>query len=501
MKIIPPTLPEPAPRLTGPLPARIVPCAAPPPDAADEDFADGSVEMNGDGSQLRVALALQAAQPLTMDRTIYVDSVAGNDGNAGTQAAPFKTFDRAWQERQKYGVLRAKFAIRLLGVGPYALPARLGLSLADVGGYLIIRGDEAAEVTHYTGTFTSDLSVGNIAVDGGGLGADTHKNRYVKITSGAANGCVFMVLKHTDTQITVCSGDFKVAGAFNLNGATFKVFTPGTAVTSNSTRVEEWRGGDPIGGTTDPRHVFLNLAITGSIGALNSNVAYLVCTSTSAYSWYYSTIQAGIWIDATLLGAPTPHAYRAAGLSATSATMISSNVRAIYSASNPAGVTLLNLNTVMDHYGGRLAGEVYTSGTGNNYRLSAGAKQEGYRFEKTVTIESGCTWTWFHAASLVEWAVTSGSCVRVKQGAQLVWRPAGGTAASGGTSDPAGYAIDCTGGGKAFTTFAPAITGGTAGKDLKTSNNGGVASSVLSAAGTVAGVAADALLGEVIARI
>jgi hypothetical protein len=118
------------------------------------------------------------------------------------------------------------------------------------------------------------------------------------------------------------------------------------------------------------------------------------------------------------------------------------------------------------------------------------------RHDKTITVDAGL----FDTASVTpifKFAVTAGDCIRVRRGGTFIHNHA----CTGGTTDAAGYGVNVTGGGRFFTTVEPTHTGGTPAKDLKTTNNGGLPNSTLSAAGTPAGVAADALLGEVLCRM
>lgn len=446
----------------------------------------------GYNSKLRVSPTLQAAQPLTVDRTVYVDSVAGNDANTGTQAAPFQTFARAWAERQKYGVLRAKFTIQLNGVGPYTMPARLSASLCDLGGYLIIRGDEAVEVTHATGTFTGDFAGPTIGTSSG-LGSDTHKNRWVKITSGPAAGCVFMVAKNTDTAITASNRRFKSAGSTTITAGTeFKIFTPGTQVTTNGARIDSWRGGEiPV--TADIRHVWLGIAFTGSMGASNSEACFMVCSATGSFTNYHSIV-ATQFLDGTVLGAPQ-HAYRSAGIVVNGWSQFGGYAYATFSTTAASVVTV---NGSIDHLGGRFA--AFTASGGGIFRTGASSGDAFYRFDNTFTASQGGHFEMQSNGNTAEFAVTTGSCFRANRDGRILHTTG---AYAGGTTDPAGFAIDVSGGGRCYTQTGAftGLVGGTAGKDLKTTNNGGVASSVLSGIGTSAGVAADALLGEVLARV
>ena len=503
MKILDPKMREPAPTLTSPQPARIVPCAAPPPDSADEDFADGSVEMNGDGSQLRVALALQAAQPLVADRTVYVHSATGSDANDGSQAAPFKTLMRALAERSKYGTLRAKFQIQLLGVGPYTLDTsttRVANSACDGKGLFMLDGDIAAETTHYTGTFSGDFLTGTCAINtSAGLGADTYKGRFVRVTSGLCAGAEFPILEHTDTQIIAVSKRFRTIGAIAA-GDTFKVFTPGTVVNGVSAiRINEWWGGDP--NTADSiKHVFRWLLFSTFVGFSRSQVVLLSCRLQVPLVISHNSQISSATFDSLQLGASHTNLYRSAG------STVIGNISMTYGGMlqgawcHETGSIGLSNQAQLELLGGRI-GAVSVS-NGAMFRIgTAGTQELAVRCDNTITIDALGDVVFAASNTLTKFVVTAGSCVRVRRLGRLIWQSVGGPEVSGGTTDPAGFGIDVSGGGQALLVVAPTLTGGTASKDLKTTGNGGVANSTLSAAGTAAGVAADALLGEVLARV
>lgn len=438
---------------------------------------------------LRVSLALQAAQPLTVDRTVYVDSVAGSDTNDGSQAAPFQTLARAWAERQRYGVLRAKFKIQLLGVGPYLVPPVLGFSAADSGGRFVLKGDANADVIHHSGTFSGNFA-GNTIGTSAGLGTDTHKHRFVGITSGPLNGAVFCILKHTDNSITACDTYF--ASGFTITaGTTFKIFSPGTVLTATANnRIENWLGGDPAAAVEDQRHIVVRVAINGGISVYDSLVTFAASTASGSSSWRGSEMNVGYIRDGAAVDEPAS-AFRSASFVSASLTIVDSCVEGLFSLSNPSGGMTISNRSTVNFYAGRVEGAVTVNGMASGFYAISG------RFQKTITIEGAASCGW-NTYTPIEFAVAAGSCIRVRRGGQLSWS---GTAPAGGTTDVNGFGIDCSGGGRVILAHAPTLTGGTSGKDLRTSNNGGVANSVLSAAGTAAGVAADALLGEVLCRV
>ena len=506
MKILDPKMREPVPTLTGPLPARIVPCAAPPPDAADEDFADGSVEMNADGSQLRVALALQAAQPLVADRTVYVHSATGSDANDGSQAAPFQTLMRAWTERRRYGVLRARFTIQLLGAGPYTVSQEMSGSICDgPDGYFVLAGDMNTETTHYEGTFTGDFS--GITINTSvGLGVDTHKNRFVRITSGVYTGFEFMILEHTDAQVLAVNRRFRgVVGTAITAGTTFKIFTPGTVINATQTHVFSQCFGGSLttsNAETSPRHVMHHVLGTGSPFNIKASIfAVFSCKFSGIFAATDRSTINTFLIDAVrVLGSgavPNLNVYRSSGVVGSG---ISFNRFAyVYGSMSSETTFTVDQSSLVEHTGGRIVGT--TSITHSLLSItSLGSTETGNRFDGTVTLTQRAMVRVLQSGSLFRHAVVVGSCYRVTQFAQLLFdNLAAGLV--GGTTDPAGVGVDVSGGGQCLFRVPPTLTGGTAGKDLKTTNNGGVANSVLSAAGTAAGVAADALLGEVIARV
>lgn len=440
---------------------------------------------------------------LTTPLTVYV-STTGNDANPGTQALPFLTPARAWAERQKYGNGLALFKIQFVGVGPFVVTGGFSVPPAATfcgsrcegpAGYVLLEGDPNVEVTHATGTFTGDLnSSTNRIGTSPGLGVDTQKGRFVRITSGAYSGAEFLINENTDAQIVVSSCYFRLLGTGAIAaGDTFKIFTPGTTLNLSGGP----RFASLLGGGTVPRHVFHGLAFTGNqVQVLDSEITMASCRWSAGGAITTQACSFASYItDATLLGQSLAVAWTSAGISMTALNscrgLFTANVF-VDGSSNVASGALGASN--FSPTSGRFVGAL-NIGVAAVAQLNAGGLGL-FRFDSGIVVEEAAT---LKAVGFNEakFAVAASDCIKVRRGGLFL-----ATAQfSGGTADLAGYGINVTGGGRAYTTVQPTHTGGTSGKDLKTSGNGGVANATLSAAGIAAGTAADALLGEVLARV
>lgn len=441
--------------------------------------------------KLRVSPAIQSAQPLTVDRSMYVHSVTGLDTNDGmTVATPFKTLARAIAERARYGEIRAVLKTYLLGAGPYALPAIVPRSACAAGGRWFIIGDVTSKTVHATGTFTGDFAANTIGASAG-LGADVHKFRFLRVTSGALVGCVMQVLENTDTSITVGNKKSRVALSAVLNGDGFEIFTPLTTIAypAGNPAIQGWLGGEiPLG---EPAHVFTLISFTGFARFTGCTVCVPVCHATGGLQPLLESNMSAQLADASPLGLPAK-ALVGAGVRAST---FNSGARSYLPLMCDGNLNLSGNTQGMAWLGGRIGGVTNLSGGEVNPQPS----DTMFRFDSTITVDREASLR-LSGTSVHKFAVTAGSCIRAKTGGRVL--ALFGPVLQGGTTDPAGYGVDVTDAGQCiFSGTVPALTGGTAGKDLKTSNNGGVANSVLSAAGTAAGTAADALLGEVLCRV
>lgn len=487
---------------TAPRPARIVPFASPPPDAADEDFADGSVEMNEDGSQLRVATALQTKLAATLERlttslTVYV-ATTGNDANDGSAGAPFATLARAFVERGRYAVRDCVFTIQFIGAGPFPFPVGSGGWLHSGAGMTALRGDNAVRTVHVTGTAAGDF-VGSTPVINvsAGMGTDAHVGRFLRFLSGNLAGFVMQIAENTDTSLTVLSRLSRNQIALPVAaGDSFEIFTPGTTLQVTATSVvSNLLGGNST--TPTPTLLLEGVQVTGSLLSFERcTVMPCAVKFVSSISIQDATFLTGL-ADSRPLGF-TEHALRSASCWF-------------------AGT----FNVYGESYGS--FGAVLDGAFGINDRSSV-SLSKGFRFNAAVTVRVGALqpsaasgtaglWnatvnvlsqgffktTYSSANGVARCTVTTGDVLRVKHGGLAIADHL--VAWPGGTTGAGGYGVNVSDGGQFLCTSAPTWTGATAGKDLKTSGNGGVANSVLSATGTAAGNATDALLGEVLARV
>lgn len=423
---------------------------------------------------------------LTSNLTVYVDSAAGNDTNAGTQAAPFKTVQRAFDERGNYIVRNAAFVIQLIGVGPYALPAFASGWLSYDKGCTVIRGDNAAVTVYATGTATSGFGSTSVLTTAAGLGVDTHKGRFVRFTSGANVGCIGQICEHTDASITFCAlMPFAVA-----SGDTFEIMTPGSQLSGTCT-ISDIRAANVLG--VFAALIFELVYMTGTFVLDKATALALACRFAGTL-FLQDAWLASYNLDAAFIGKPKS-TYAAGGIMCASVYCYGASYLQVAFVTS-GNVSFLDTTTAALQYGGRFGGVVTVGPCAVMQFLAVNGT--AMRFDRSVVVSDGGYAKFTKSTNgLGKFAVTTGDCIRVQtEGCAYVQ-----TSPTGGTTDAAGFAVNTTGGGKFLTSVALAFTGGTAGKDLRTSGNGGVANSVLSAAGTAAGSAADALLGEVLARI
>lgn len=432
-----------------------------------------------------------ATPPLTAARTIHVDSALGNDGTGdGSAARPYATLARAWAERLTYGELRAALTVQLHGVGPYTLTA-MGASVCDVNGYFIIRGDDAADTVAVTSTFTGDLSTTTFAVPAtAGLGNDTHKGKFLVVTSGACNGMRALILSNTDTVIQLSEASVRSVFGAIVNGDTFQIRTPGTVINAPAVPTGtpppgslDWAGGaNPSGylfGGSALRHMFVNVSFTGSpIYFRQSAIALLGCKSVASLNYYRSSVSYGGIANSFVLGIgadAVTNLLAGYGVS-TSGQTGTSNGNSIYIiALYTTGLVFLGYGDYCIWNGGRLDGQLFVT-AGRFECFASGLTQ----VSKPMTVSNGGqmainggTWVF---------ALTAGSCLDLQTGALV--RLNTSPTVSGGTSDVAGYGVLARSGAKmCFQNRVPVLTGGTPGADLKAENTAAIALATLSANG------------------
>jgi hypothetical protein len=393
------------------------------------------------------------------------------------------------------------FKIQFVGLGPFPVIGQFNIPPAATfcgsrcegpNGFVLFDGDASVETTHITGTFTGDLVAGRIGTSPG-LGVDTQRGRHVRILTGVYAGAEFLINENTDTQLSVSSSFFRALSAGVIAaGDTFKIFPPGTTLNlSGGPRFTSLTGGGQI-----PRHVFHGLVFTGTqVQQVDSEISYPSCRWAAGGSTGSTACTLASYLtDVTPFGLSLAVAWASAGLSMTAL----NGIRGTFSANVVVeGTTLVAAQLGPCYWSptsGRFIGLV-TIGTAAVAQFNS-VGNGLYRFDAGLIVEDNAVLKGVGAIE-AKFAVASGDCIKVRRG---------GLAAlsmlfTGGTADVAGYGINVTGGGRVYLTVQPTHTGGTPGKDLKTSGNGGVANATLSAAGVAAGIAADALLGEVLARV
>ena len=444
---------------------------------------------------------------LTRARTVYVDSVNGNDYTGdGSQSRPWATLERAWVERCQYLELRAPFVVQLIGVGPYQLDFPIGSSDCSPDGRFIVLGDPLAGVQVVaSGTATGDMSsfvIPTSAIVG------SHLFSWVRITSGNCAGCLFQIVDNAANSITVANQVPRTTNGAIANGDTWEIVQPITEVSianapasglvPNPGSLNNWQGTFAGQSTIlQPTHILYGLRITGpgTLRFASGSYAIGFCRVAATFVTSQAQIQYGMFNEQSRVpGAASSRLFAAGaifeGLSCnhlnSSEALGIISIGTSTSSSNGSG-SRLTWN------GGRLAG--------SNVFFSAGASLESftasnarYILGRTVTLQGGTlnqAGSWFSA-------VTSGSCLRVSRGSQAVITGAW----TGGTTDAAGYGVDVRGGGRClFINQTPQLTGGTAGSDLRTTNVAVAANAALNANGNAVGNATDALLGEVLARV
>lgn len=444
--------------------------------------------------------------PLFSARTVYVDSATGNDATGrGTAALPWATLGRAWSERQRYSVLRAKFTVQLIGVGPYEMPPMMGSQCEDEG-FFVLRGDRAVEVLLATGTATGDM-VGN-TIPTSVLVADAHRNEFLRFTSGVETEGIYQLNANAANSVTVANSWLRFDGAPIVNGDTFEIFRAGTQVQISGgfgfIRMENLTGvsGANLFAEDVGRHVFYDLHFvspdSSALELHGSQVTFSVCRCDLFVFAVGSSISCGL-LDSEVVGltgpsSPSRDLILGAGFVAFYMQMVSG--RLVGTLSWEAGCVLSGGYVYFAWCGGIASGvaTLYTA------FLEGFGDFCDYLIEETIACVNAQAVCLFNASSGIwRFAVTSGPCIKVSNGGQLTVVTSDVT---GGTTDAAEAAIDVSGGGRAlFRGVSPAITGGTPGSDLRTTNVPIAANAALAVNGSSVAIAADALFGEVLGRL
>ena len=447
------------------------------------------------------------AAALTRARTVYVNSATGNDYTGdGSQARPWATLQRAWIERLQYGELRANFTIQLLGAGPYLLDFPMGASVCGAGGRLLILGDPAAYNINDSGTATGDMVNFVIPTNASIAGNNYH---FLRFTSGNCAGAYFQTVETLANSIEVANNTARTALGAIANGDAWQVITPGTRIsvpalpvsgTNGFQAIADWAGevfGE--GFATQPGHWFHGIAFEGA-GFLRMQRAVLgfsLCRFSNAFQAAQGEIYCGLATEQTQLpGSNGQRMYGAGLVCQSSFSVLQAFMRGILSTSSS---TSFGGKSNFFSYGGRMGN------AGGTIGVSLGANLEGFGgpaenriLMATLSLSGAST---LNVGGLGRWrsVVTTGSCLRVMTQALAMIQAAIWT---GGTTDAAGYGVDVRSSGRCvFKNNTPALTGGTAGSDLRTTNVAVAANAALNANGTAVGNATDALLGEVLTRV
>lgn len=443
--------------------------------------------------------------PLLVDRTVYCDSVSGNDSTGdGSVGLPWQTLARAWTDRLKYGELRAVYTIQLMGVGPYTMSA-MGASVCGAGGFFVIKGDPAVDVLVAAGSFTGDLNTTTFTIaTSAGLGSDTLKSYFLEITSGGCSGVRCSIVVNTDASISIPDKQWRTVLGAIVNGDTFRVFAPGTVINVPAPSTGQpqpgcynWLGGS-LGGNSSAtfrlvRHIFYNLsfALTGQITFSDSVLclAGVRTTGTQQIAFFNSKISMGFQFDPSLLLGGSPainYKLLSYGLSVSAAAQVllgqSSSVWGSYYYAGGLVVGFVSIGDEFLSWGGRHDGTI----TINGGRFEPwGGSVEYVHFTKTITVSQRGQMLLTYNGGKVVFAVTAGNCVSMTRGSFVSFGNFGTASISGGTTDVAGYAIQLSQGGGAVVVHGGAlpIIGGTPGLDIKTSLLGAQSSAFLAAAG------------------
>src|SRR6266545_2339280 len=450
------------------------------------------------------ALPAPPITALTYPRTVYVNSVTGNDAGSGTLALPWKTLARAWAERQHYLVLRAKFTVQLLGVGPYDLSPMQGSACED-DGFFVVLGDPTVNVVLATGTATGDL-VGNV-LPTSALAVNVGKNEFLRFTTGFYATAVFQVNENAANSVTIANRQTRGEQATPIgNGDAFQIVRPGTVIRisggfSDAPPIENLTGitRDAVD-LQSVRHVFYGVhfvaAVVGSRPSLAAAaLAFGFCRLDTGLIVSAQSIVQGGQLRAEVIGLPVTPAGRnlvyGAGLVNTTQSLSMSGGQLNGVVSSTTTISFLDNGFAFFNWVGGSAAQVNVF----NGRVTASDFGD-YLIQGRVRISNA------GAVMLVQFGtwrfvLTSGSCFVVQNGGYLEVGSAFSAAnPSGGTTDVNGYGVDVRGGGRVlYRNVTPALTGGTAGSDLRTTNVPIAPNAALNANGASVAIAADSLLG------
>jgi len=233
----------------------------------------------------RVSGILTASQITSQaDATYYVDTALGNDANAGTALAPFKTIAAATALIPH--VLNHNFTINIKA-GTYVEEIKITTHIQAPGVLLSLIGLDWSLITPATGvqsgTFTS-VSTRFITMAAAGWTVNDLKGKFVKVTSGAQSGKYFPIASNTVDTLEITASNTTVTA---FNGQTFEFCTqaasiepsPGTPITI---RVPESRAASN-GGAVILQNLKFVSSNTGSYGVLNCAGLFAVVSTSCLF--------------------------------------------------------------------------------------------------------------------------------------------------------------------------------------------------------------------------
>lgn len=449
--------------------------------------------------------------PLIAARTVHIDSASGSDTTGdGSSAHPWQTMAKGWTDRLTYGELRAVYTVQLHGVGPYTLPVMMS-SVCGAGGFFVILGDPASDVTAVSGTFTGDINTTTMVVNtSAGMGSDTQKGKFVYITSGNCSGVRSLILVNTDTSITVPLTDWRTTLGAITNGDTFSIKTPGTVINVPTVTTASGQptsffaelaggGGYPNGpgvGDSPQRHWVVGCSFTGAaLRGKRSSMIFAGCVFTQQLQNYGGEFLFGGISNGFAAGVGTDtKTDMLTGYGCTTNTNMvfaKNSWNEIWGLYTSAGTILVGSGSIGDYVtlnGCRLDGAM----------LINGGRVEGFGtclnlFNKTISLQqmgqlvlNAGTWTF---------AVTAGQCIFAKTNSMAI---IAGATVSGSTTDAASWAMNAVSGSKIIiVNKAPTLTG-VAGADMKAESTAAIANAILSANGTST---VDAVTQAIIMRV
>jgi hypothetical protein len=164
-----------------------------------------------------------------VDVEYWVNSAAGSNSNSGSQSSPFQTL--AYALSLIPANPRKKCRIRLVGAGPYTLPAFLsGVEpYGNEGQPLMVCGDAMTQVA--TGTVQS-VSSATLTPTVGGMTADAYRGLIYHGLTGTSTGKYYQIANNSATQLTSIGNTFGAAG-----GDTFEILRPITVLSGASLQI------------------------------------------------------------------------------------------------------------------------------------------------------------------------------------------------------------------------------------------------------------------------